>query len=212
MNRKQLKSLLLIIIFSFSLLYSQSKYPADTLLVSKEVSFIKKIGILPIAAFQRFSYNSDKQNCQFHPSCSNYGTQAIRDYGLLRGSFMASDRIVRCNPTSLKNHLIYGGEFNPTDMRLIDPVKLVLLSKFNKKSPVFAASLSALIPGTGRMYTGRWFDGFMGLSQFLLYAAITNYANQNDWKVLTAISGGITFIVYGGEIYGAYRTAKYYQP
>jgi len=52
----------------------------------------------------------------------------------------------------------------------------------------------------------------MGLSQFLLYAAITNYAYQNDWKVVTAISGGITFIVYGGEIYGAYRTAKYYQP
>ena len=46
----------------------------------------------------------------------------------------------------------------------------------------------------------------LGLGSF------TNYAYQNDWEVLTAISGGITFIVYGGEIYGAYRTAKYYQP
>ena len=45
----------------------------------------------------------------------------------------------------------------------------------------------------------------------LLYAAITNYAYQNNWDAATAISGGITFIVYGGEIYGAYRTAKYYQ-
>jgi len=210
MNIKQLKFLLLTIIFSFSLLYSQSKYPADTLLTSKNVSIIKKIGILPIAAFQRFSYNSNGQNCQFYPSCSNYGVQAIKDYGLLRGGFMASDRIVRCNPTSLKNHLKYGGEFNPTDMRLMDPIKPIPLLETNK-SPVFAASLSVLIPGAGRIYTGRWFDGFMGLSQFLLSAVITNYAYQNDWKVLTAVSGGITFIVYGGEVYGAYRTAKYYQ-
>jgi TM2 domain-containing membrane protein YozV len=94
---------------------------------------------------------------------------------------------------------------------LIDPVNLSKPVELNK-SPLLAASFSMLIPGTGRMYAGRWFDGFMGLSQFLLYAAITNYAYQNDWEVLTAISGGITFIIYGGEIYGAYRTAKYYQP
>jgi len=193
------------------MVFGQSKYPADTLLTTNKVGIIKKIGILPIAAFQRFSYNSNRQNCQFYPSCSNYGTQAIRDYGLLRGSFMASDRVVRCNPSSLENHLIHGGEFRPTDMRLIDPVHLPQPLEL-KKSPMLAASFSALIPGIGRMYAGRWFDGFMGLSQFLLYATITNYAYQNDWEVLTAISGGITFIVYGGEIYGAYRTARYYQP
>jgi len=169
------------------------------------------VGILPIAVFQRFSYNADGLNCQFYPSCSNYGAQAIEDYGILLGSFMAADRIVRCNPSSLEHYLKHGREFRPTDLRLIDPVHLpqpVTLSK----SPALAASLSAVIPGTGRMYAGRWFDGFMGLSQFLLYAAITNYAYQKDWEVVTAISVGITFIVYGGEIYGAYRTAKYYQP
>lgn len=193
------------------MIFGQSKYPADTLLTSKKVSLIKKVGILPIAAFQRFSYNADGMNCQFYPSCSNYGAQAIKDYGLLRGSFMASDRIVRCNPSSFEHHLKHGGEFQPTDLRLIDPVYLSQPVEL-KKSPALAASFSTLIPGTGRMYAGRWFDGIMGLSQFLLYAAITNYAYQNDWEVLTAISGGITFVIYGGEIYGAYRTAKYYQP
>jgi len=193
------------------MVFGQSKYPADTLLTSNKVGIIKKIGILPISAFQRFSYNADGLNCQFYPSCSNYGAQAIKEYGILRGSFIASDRIVRCNPSSLKHHLQHGGEFNPTDLRLIDPVYLPQPLKL-KKLPVLAASLSAVIPGVGRMYAGRWFDGLMGLSQFLLYAAITNYAYQNDWDAVTAISGGITFIVYGGEIYGAYRTAKYYQP
>jgi len=209
--KTNLKITIVIFIFALAISNGQSKYPADTLLVSNKVSLIKKVGILPIAAFQRFSYNADGLNCQFYPSCSNYGAQAIRDYGLIRGSFIAADRIVRCNPSSLEHHLKHGGEYNPIDMRLIDPVHLPQPVKL-KKSPALAVSLSAAIPGTGRMYAGRWFDGFMGLSQFLLYAAITNYAYQNDWKVLTAISGGITFIVYGGEIYGAYRTAKYYQP
>jgi len=211
LTRNQIKFIIVFILCAKAISFAQSKYPADTLLISKDVSIIKKIGILPIAVFQRFSYNMHGLNCQFYPSCSNYGTQAIQDYGLLRGSFMASDRIVRCNPSSLEHHLKHGGEFRRTDLRLIDPVHLsqpVTLTK----SPVLAASLSAVIPGTGRMYSGRWFDGFMGLSQFLLYATITNYACQNDWDVVTAISGGITFIVYGGEIYGAYRTAKYYQP
>ncbi len=198
-------------LFALAISFGQSKYPADTLLISKDVSLLKKMGILPIAAFQRFSYNAHGLNCQFYPSCSNYGAQAIRDYGILRGSFMASDRIVRCNPSSSEDHLKHGGEFQPTDLRLIDPVHLPK-PLIRKKSPALAASFSAVIPGSGRMYANRWFDGFMGLSQFLLYAAITNYAYQNDWKALTVISGGVTFIIYGGEIYGAYRTAKYYQP
>ena len=204
-----MKTIIVIYIFTSVLAYGQTKYPADTLLTSKNISLIKKVGILPIAAFQRFSYNVHGLNCQFYPSCSNYGAQAIKDYGILRGSFMASDRIVRCNPSALENHLKSGGEFNPENKRLIDSLHLPQLSE-PKKSPLLAASLSALIPGAGRMYAGRWFDGVMGLSQFLLYVAITNYTYQNDWKAVATISGGITLIVYGGEIYGAYRTAKYY--
>ena len=200
---------MVFILFAKAISFGQAKYPVDTLMTSKNVSLIKKIGVLPIAVFQRFSYNSDRLNCQFYPSCSNYGAQAIAEIGLLRGSFMASDRIVRCNPSSLEHHLQQGGKFNPINKQLIDPVSLPQPIE-ETKSPALAASLSAVIPGTGRMYAGRWFDGFMGISQFLLYAAITNYAYQNDWEVLTAISGGVTFIVYGGEIYGAYRTAKYY--
>jgi uncharacterized protein len=211
LNRNNLNLIIVFITFASAIVFGQSKYPADTLLTSNKVGIIKKIGILPIAVFQRFSYNADGMNCQFYPSCSNYGAQTIKEYGILRGSFMASDRIVRCNPSSFEHHLKHGGEYRPTDLRLIDPVHRVQPSAFTK-SPVLAASLSAVIPGAGRMYAGRWFDGFMGLSQFLLYAAITNYAYQNNWDAVTAISGGITFIVYGGEIYGAYRTAKYYQP
>ncbi len=36
--------------------------------------------------------------CRFYPSCSHYGYQAIYKYGLIKGSFMAAWRVLRCNP------------------------------------------------------------------------------------------------------------------
>jgi hypothetical protein len=38
--------------------------------------------------------------CRFHPSCSEYGYQAIEKYGLFRGGVKALWRIMRCNPWS----------------------------------------------------------------------------------------------------------------
>jgi putative membrane protein insertion efficiency factor len=35
--------------------------------------------------------------CVFYPSCSRYGLFAIKKYGLLKGSFMAGDRLMRCH-------------------------------------------------------------------------------------------------------------------
>lgn len=36
--------------------------------------------------------------CRFYPSCSHYGYQAIYKYGALKGSLMATWRVIRCNP------------------------------------------------------------------------------------------------------------------
>ena len=36
--------------------------------------------------------------CRFYPSCSHYGYQAIYKYGVLKGSWMAAWRVLRCNP------------------------------------------------------------------------------------------------------------------
>ncbi|MFA4871716.1 MAG: membrane protein insertion efficiency factor YidD [Patescibacteria group bacterium] len=38
--------------------------------------------------------------CRFHPSCSEYGYQAIEKYGIIRGGLKALGRIFRCNPFS----------------------------------------------------------------------------------------------------------------
>ncbi|MEW6281261.1 MAG: membrane protein insertion efficiency factor YidD [Candidatus Eremiobacterota bacterium] len=36
--------------------------------------------------------------CRFQPTCSEYARQAIRRYGVLKGSWLALLRIGRCHP------------------------------------------------------------------------------------------------------------------
>ena len=37
-------------------------------------------------------------SCRHTPTCSNYGIEAIIEYGSIKGSFLAIKRIIRCNP------------------------------------------------------------------------------------------------------------------
>jgi len=39
-------------------------------------------------------------NCKYHPTCSQYALDAVREFGLVRGSVLASWRLLRCNPWS----------------------------------------------------------------------------------------------------------------
>lgn len=41
---------------------------------------------------------SSRQTCRFHPTCSEYTYTAIEYYGVLRGVWMGTKRIGRCNP------------------------------------------------------------------------------------------------------------------
>jgi len=36
--------------------------------------------------------------CRFHPSCSAYAEQALQEYGVLRGGWLAARRVCRCGP------------------------------------------------------------------------------------------------------------------
>jgi putative membrane protein insertion efficiency factor len=50
--------------------------------------------------------------CKYHPSCSQYALDALREYGFLKGSVLAGWRLLRCNPWS------HGGVDYAHDQRL----------------------------------------------------------------------------------------------
>ena len=37
-------------------------------------------------------------SCRFHPSCSQYGLEAVQRYGAARGSWLTLRRLARCHP------------------------------------------------------------------------------------------------------------------
>ncbi|MEX2659222.1 MAG: membrane protein insertion efficiency factor YidD [Acidimicrobiales bacterium] len=48
--------------------------------------------------------------CRFQPSCSQYAIEALEAHGALRGAWLATTRIARCNPWGP-----YGFDPVPTD-------------------------------------------------------------------------------------------------
>src|SRR5206468_4348357 len=50
--------------------------------------------------------------CKYHPSCSQYALDALREFGLVKGSILAGWRLLRCNPWS------HGGVDYAKDQRL----------------------------------------------------------------------------------------------
>jgi putative membrane protein insertion efficiency factor len=58
----------------------------------------KDVAIGIIKAYQTFVSPLLGPTCRFYPSCSSYAIEAIRVYGLLRGSLRAVKRILKCHP------------------------------------------------------------------------------------------------------------------
>lgn len=67
---------------------------------TKLSSLPAKIGIAFIRCYQRFISPLLGANCRFRPTCSQYTLEAIKKYGLFKGSFLGFWRILRCNPFS----------------------------------------------------------------------------------------------------------------
>ncbi|MBQ8344609.1 MAG: membrane protein insertion efficiency factor YidD [Clostridia bacterium] len=59
---------------------------------------MKKILKFFIKLYRRFISPILPQSCRFTPSCSQYAIEAIDKFGAIRGSILATYRILRCNP------------------------------------------------------------------------------------------------------------------
>ena len=58
---------------------------------------MKKSIIYCIRLYQKIPGNFHN-HCRFRPTCSEYAIEAINEYGVVRGLFMAIKRILKCNP------------------------------------------------------------------------------------------------------------------
>ena len=62
--------------------------------------FVAGLLLAPIRIYQRFVSPALPRRCKYHPTCSAYAIDAVREFGILRGAVLAAWRLLRCNPLS----------------------------------------------------------------------------------------------------------------
>ena len=66
-------------------------------------------------------------NCRYTPTCSQYGTEAIREWGPVKGLWLAAKRFSRCHP--------WGGHgYDPVPKKGGEEMKGDLSQKINDKN------------------------------------------------------------------------------
>ncbi|MGJ8692907.1 MAG: membrane protein insertion efficiency factor YidD [Thalassotalea sp.] len=67
--------------------------------MAKNNSTSQKIASKTIRGYQIFiSPLLGINKCRFEPSCSHYALEAINNFGIAKGSWLASKRILKCHP------------------------------------------------------------------------------------------------------------------
>ena len=61
---------------------------------------MKALAIAPIRLYQRVISPLIPRRCKYHPTCSAYAVDAVREFGVMRGFVLAGWRLLRCNPWS----------------------------------------------------------------------------------------------------------------
>ncbi|MGA1875306.1 MAG: membrane protein insertion efficiency factor YidD [bacterium] len=78
-------------------------------------------GFLEESFFQFFKFfqivisPADGARCPMYPSCSQYAVQAVRGHGLLKGSLLISDRLLRCGRGEKYPTIVHQGRLHYHD-------------------------------------------------------------------------------------------------
>lgn len=190
--------------------YSRQMAPLDSLYAGDSLNLGMKIIFKPVQWWQHLSYKSSFLNCQFEHSCSNFMVDAILNRGLIAGTVIGTDRIVRCNPAARHYHLQVPGARIQYDGRLVEPLEWVGESKPGK-SVILASSLS-IVPGLGRVYAGHPVDGLLSFLIVASFASNTYLHAELGHSVRAGINATFMALFWAADVYGAYRTAKMTPP
>jgi putative membrane protein insertion efficiency factor len=61
---------------------------------------VRHVAALPVHAYRLLVSPFLGPRCKYHPTCSRYALDALREHGAARGLVLAGWRILRCNPWS----------------------------------------------------------------------------------------------------------------
>jgi putative membrane protein insertion efficiency factor len=61
---------------------------------------VSRLAALLVRAYQVAVSPLLGPRCKYHPTCSQYAIDALREYGFFRGTVLAGWRLLRCNPWS----------------------------------------------------------------------------------------------------------------
>jgi uncharacterized protein len=64
----------------------------------KSFNYMKKSLIWLVQGYRKFISPLFPPSCRFTPTCSQYAIEAIDRFGTIKGSYLATLRILRCNP------------------------------------------------------------------------------------------------------------------
>ena len=110
----KISALFIFLCFKFSL-YSQSSAADLTLILhqfkkenhnginekkvklERSTSFIKTTAFIPFFIYQKVFSEQIAAECEFDMSCSRFGINSIKTFGILKGIFLTADRLMRCN-------------------------------------------------------------------------------------------------------------------
>jgi putative membrane protein insertion efficiency factor len=61
---------------------------------------VSRVAVALVRAYQVALSPLLRPRCKYHPTCSEYAVEALREFGLVRGLVLSGWRLLRCNPWS----------------------------------------------------------------------------------------------------------------
>lgn len=96
--------------------------PAVTVNKEQVSDFYALLGMKLIKLYQQSFSQVQGDVCNFIPSCSHFGYEALHQFGIIKGLLLTSDRLQRCHPMAWKYLDFYGLAVDSTrGERLYDP-------------------------------------------------------------------------------------------
>lgn len=175
---------------------------------------IEKIGVL-YDEKSKIPYAPALEFAKLQMQAQNWSV--ARDFWNQNTSFSADDKVL-LNVTSdiftnkFKDARSTLGNISNSENELGQGYKSILEKETHKKSPGLAALMSAIVPGTGKVYSNNWKDGIVSLF-FTAGMAFQSYRNFNKFGTNNHrgwIYGGIGLGFYLGNIYGSVKSTKDY--